>query len=98
MDECQKALAVLQGPDPYSRTKENDGRRVREVEGGWVVLNHGKYRDKMSKQERADYQATWQKEYRYRKKNLKREAKSAGATRAIADGFEESECSTRNTT
>jgi hypothetical protein len=45
LGECESALAVLQGPDPYSRTKELDGRRIDPVDGGWLILNHQKYRD-----------------------------------------------------
>lgn len=46
-EECAKAIAILEGPDEYSRTKENDGRRIKRVERGWVVLNHIKYRDEI---------------------------------------------------
>ena len=41
---CEEALAELMGPDKYSRTKDHDGRRVEEIDGGWRLLNHGKYR------------------------------------------------------
>ena len=44
-EECESALAVLLAPDADSRTKEHDGRRIEVVDGGWVVLNHKKYRD-----------------------------------------------------
>lgn len=43
-EEFDRALASLEAPDPESRTRDNEGRRVQEVEGGWLVLNHGKYR------------------------------------------------------
>lgn len=43
--ECETALAVLGAPDPDSKTKEFEGRRVEPREGGWLILNHGKYRD-----------------------------------------------------
>jgi hypothetical protein len=59
MDECKAALMVLMSPDPYSRTKEHEGRRIAECDGGWQVLNHGKYRDKLNKDERRDYQRAW---------------------------------------
>lgn len=44
IEKCEEALATLSGPDKYSRTKEHDGRRVEEIDGGWRLLNHGKYR------------------------------------------------------
>lgn len=40
-----EALAKFQSPDPYSRTKDFDGRRIEEIDGGWRLLNHKKYRE-----------------------------------------------------
>lgn len=40
------ALATFKAPDPFSRTKDNEGRRIEEVDGGWVLLNHAKHREK----------------------------------------------------
>jgi len=45
LDQCQDALARLGGPDTYSRTKEHEGRRIIEVDGGWRLLNYPKYRE-----------------------------------------------------
>lgn len=42
--DTEVALAELMGPDKYSRTKENEGRRLEEIDGGWRLLNHAKYR------------------------------------------------------
>lgn len=42
--ECQEALEHLSSPDPHSRTDEDEGRRIRVVDGGWLLLNHEKYR------------------------------------------------------
>ena len=44
LEECQQALACFQRPDPYSRSKTHDGRRIEEVAGGWRLLNYGTYR------------------------------------------------------
>ncbi len=70
-EDCRAALVRLSEPDPDSRSKEFDGRRIEAMDGGWQVLNHGKYRDAMSKDERAAYQAAWQKKYRQKKKEEK---------------------------
>lgn len=64
-EEVKAALAVLESPDPDSRSKEYAGRRIQEFEGGWIVLNHAKYRDKIS--ELREYNAKKQREYRRRK-------------------------------
>ena len=47
-EECRTALGVFQKPDGESRSKEHDGRRVEQVEGGWMILNHEKYRNSIS--------------------------------------------------
>lgn len=66
--DCEAALQRLSSPDPYSRTKENEGRRIEAIEGGWRILNHARYRNAMSEEERRAYQADWQRKYRQRKK------------------------------
>lgn len=43
-DECRKALKVLLSPDPYDTSKVEEGRRIREIPGGWEVINHDFYR------------------------------------------------------
>lgn len=44
LEDCLKALEAFKSPDEWSRTKEYDGRRIVDVDGGWQLLNHGKYR------------------------------------------------------
>ena len=44
IEQCKNALTIFLGPDEYSRTKDFEGRRILEVEGGWVLLNYIKYR------------------------------------------------------
>lgn len=55
-EECQEAIRCFLAPDPWSRTKDYEGRRIAEVDGGWVLLNHAKYKanqDKEAKRERS---------------------------------------------
>lgn len=40
------ALAELGSPDPESRTPGHEGRRMVRVDGGYIVLNYMKYREK----------------------------------------------------
>ena len=44
IEACEEAIAELMSPDKYSRTKDNEGRRIEEIDGGWRLLNHAKYR------------------------------------------------------
>jgi len=43
-DECQAALHVFLNPDKQTPNAPHEGRRIREVPGGWVILNHDVYR------------------------------------------------------
>lgn len=74
-DETKVAIGVLESPDEKSTThQDHEGRRVKKVDGGWVVLNHLKYRDEMSRMRQRAQQAEWQKKYREKQK-AKEEAK-----------------------
>jgi hypothetical protein len=44
LEDCIAAVEQLSGPDKWSRTQEHEGRRIAPADGGWVLLNHGKYR------------------------------------------------------
>lgn len=68
LEETQKALEVLAAPDTFSRTKDFEGRRIEATDGGWVILNHAKYREKMSVDERREYNRVKQQEFRERQK------------------------------
>lgn len=48
VEETESAVAKFLSPDPHSRSPENEGRRIEPVDGGWRLLNHSKYREKMS--------------------------------------------------
>jgi len=43
-EACIAALDTFMAPDEWSRTQDFEGRRLAEAEGGWVLLNHAKYR------------------------------------------------------
>ena len=62
LDECEKAIKTLRSPDRRSKNKLYDGRRIRKIENGWLVLNYKRYRDM-----RTDSQvAEAEKKQRYR--------------------------------
>ena len=39
-----EAIKCLESPDPDSRSKDYEGRRIEKVDGGWIVLNHERYK------------------------------------------------------
>ena len=49
--ECRDGLERLSSPDPESGTKDFGGRRIMEVDRGWVILNYVKFRDMKSDEE-----------------------------------------------
>lgn len=62
--ETEAALVVLADVDKYSRSKNDEGRRIRKVDGGWFIINHPKFRARMSADERREYKTLKQREYR----------------------------------
>ena len=44
-DTVLNVLKILESPDDLSRTKEEDGRRIKAVDGGYMIINYQKYRD-----------------------------------------------------
>lgn len=72
LEECEQALACFSGPDKYSRTRANEGRRIAEIEGGWLLLNFAKFRDQRSADDRREYKREWEREKRPGRPSLKR--------------------------
>ncbi len=65
---CRRALARLSAPDPDSRSQEDGGRRIETIPGGWRLINHAKYREKLSADERTEYNRQKQREHRERQR------------------------------
>lgn len=91
VEQCEKALRKFMAPDKYSRSQEHEGRRIQKIDGGWIVLNHFKYRDGMEDQrDRWRLQKAQQRARKGSKKvqrqNDKREERFV---RAVEDGDEE---------
>lgn len=63
--ECRKATDTLEAPDLESKSPEWGGRRIEKVEGGWVILNYKKYRDRRSPKQIADAkrQQKWREDH-----------------------------------
>ena len=54
LQDCLTALETLSTPDEWSRTPDFEGRRITVVDGGWVLLNHAKYRAMRDADERRE--------------------------------------------
>lgn len=64
LQEAEAALESFRQPDPYSRTKEADGRRIEDIDGGWRLINHGKYGAIRGTEERREYKREWDRKNR----------------------------------
>lgn len=87
IEDFQKAVGKLSGPDPNSHLKNDDGARIRMGDGGWFIINGEHYAKKLSAAERAEYNRQKQAEYRKRKKEVANAGACAGATKAINEAF-----------
>lgn len=55
VEATRAALVKFMSPDPDSRSKEHDGRRVEEVDRGWVLLNYEHFREMRDEGVRREY-------------------------------------------
>jgi hypothetical protein len=68
VEDARAAVALLEAPDPDSRTPDFEGRRIAKVTGGWQILNFVTYR------ERAKLEAEKARKRRWANANPKRPA------------------------
>jgi hypothetical protein len=88
LEDARKAIASLLSPDPDSRTKDHEGRRIEEIDGGWRLYNHAKYRELRSTEDRKVQVREAQQRRRDKLKALKdacAEASSVVMTRMTRD-------------
>ena len=74
VEAARIAIQAFLSPDPDSRTKEHEGRRIREIDGGFLLLNHAKYRAIRDAEERRAYKTEHERKRRAKK------AKEGGQT------------------
>jgi len=68
LEKTEEAIQVLSEPDLGSRSKEYEGRRIKAIDGGWLILNGEKYRRKSSIEHRREYQRDWKRNKREEEK------------------------------
>jgi len=71
VEACEEALAKFLSPDKYSRSKEFDGRRIEEIDGGWMLLNYERYRELRDSEADKEKKRKWAAKHRaYEKRRL----------------------------
>lgn len=78
LEACLSALEAFKAPDPWSRTTDHEGRRIADADGGWMLLNHAKYRAARDPDVRREQNRSAQERWR-NKQNKQRKPESAQA-------------------
>ncbi len=98
IEQCEEALKCFLAPDPYSRSKEAEGRRIAEIRGGWELINYRYYRSLKSVEQERENAAERQQRARDRKKEVtERHAESHESLHVEEEGDEEGDGKTTTT-
>jgi hypothetical protein len=80
VDACRAAIGKFLSPDPDSRTRDDEGRRIEEIDGGWHLINHRKYREMATDADRTEKAAIRQARHREKlKRNVTPESRDSHA-------------------
>ena len=83
LEATEAALNRFMAPDKYSRTKDHEGRRIKEIDRGWLLLNHAKYREMRDEESRREYNAEWMRRKR-------QQSKESGDEKSTVDSVDSS--------
>lgn len=76
VEDCRVAIDTFLSPDRYSRTPDNDGRRIEPIDGGWRLLNHEKYRNLKDEESVKESKRKWWNENRGKGAKLEQESQT----------------------
>jgi len=88
LEECRKALKILSEPDTDTLTQEHEGRRIKRVAEGWLVLNHEKYRTSEDLKEKWRRQKAEQRMRKKSERSKTAESRERAFVRATEEGDE----------
>lgn len=88
--QCREALAIFEAPDDDSRDKGNEGRRIKTVDGGWMILGHERFQNRMREVSTRIGNAKRQAKFRA-KGGRKRDLKPMGSERQMVTAIENGE-------
>ena len=60
----EEILSAFPSPAPYPRTPTDEGRRLRAVEGGWVIVNYPAYRNSRDTEKEQSRKREWDPQHR----------------------------------
>jgi len=97
LEACENALSKFLAPDKYSRTPDQEGRRIEVIEGGWHLLNYVKYREMRDEDARKEYQKDWVKDKRCRQNVSTVDQEKPQSTQAEAEAYTDTKETTTTT-
>lgn len=80
-EEVKRALRILSEPDKRRMDQEFEGRRIRKVADGWLILNGAKYQKLMQDLFRKARRAQWMRDHRKKQGPSSREQLAEQARR-----------------
>ena len=84
IQKTEAAIEKFLGPDKYSRSQDNEGRRIKVIEGGWQLLNYRVYRDRGRKTPEY-YRAYREKKAKEKERTKEKEVKTNTEEEAEAE-------------
>jgi len=73
IEHIEAGIKILENPDPYTRTENEEGRRILRIDShrpwGWVIVNHTKYKNLKTARDRRDYMRDYMRDKRANEKS-----------------------------
>jgi len=95
LQEAEQSIAALCSPDPYSRSKEYDGRRLIEADGGWLIVNYAKYRQRRDPEKRREQNREAKRRQREKESGCQQDVSQSQPKSAQAEAEAEAEADKR---
>lgn len=83
IESAERAVAKLSAPDAYSRTPDEEGRRIVKIDGGWALVNYAKHRALASKDD--EKQKNAERQRRFRRNHSDRNGKVTDSNAKVTD-------------
>lgn len=91
VEEVEEALRIFMSPDPYSRTKTDDGRRLVEIDGGWRFLTWNVHQRALNAEAARESKRKWWAENRATATEMPAKLDKLDATRELESSSAPSE-------
>jgi len=59
LESAEDSINRFLSPDKYSRTENNEGRRIEKIKGGWRLLNYQAYREMQDEETVKETKRLW---------------------------------------